>query len=56
LTPHVPTDTFFARGFGGRLITIIPSRDAVIVMSNLACVEDTEAIAKLVGDVLKALP
>jgi CubicO group peptidase (beta-lactamase class C family) len=56
VTPHVPTDTFFARGFGGQLITIIPSRDAVIVMSNIAYVKDTEAIAKLLGDILKALP
>ena len=55
VTPHVPTDTFFARGFGGQLITIIPSRDTVVVMSNLAYVEDTEAIAKLLGDILKAL-
>jgi CubicO group peptidase (beta-lactamase class C family) len=56
VTPHLPADTFFARGFGGQLITIIPSRDAVIVMSNLAYVTDAEPIAKLLGDALKALP
>jgi CubicO group peptidase (beta-lactamase class C family) len=55
VTPHLPTDTFFARGFGGQLITIIPSRDAVIVMSNLAYANDVEPIAKLLGDVVKAL-
>jgi CubicO group peptidase (beta-lactamase class C family) len=56
VTPHLPADTFFARGFGGQLIAIIPSRDAVIVMSNLAYVEDVEPIAKLLGDIVKALP
>jgi CubicO group peptidase (beta-lactamase class C family) len=56
VTAFLPTDTFFARGFGGQLITIIPSRDAVIVMSNLAYTEDTGPIPKLLGDILNALP
>ncbi len=56
VTPHVPADTFFARGFGGQLIAIIPSRDTVIVMSNLAYGHSAEPIAKLLGDILSALP
>lgn len=56
VTDLVPTDTFFARGFGGQLIAIIPSRDAVVVMSNAAYTEDTAPIPRLLGDILKALP
>lgn len=56
VTPLLPTDTFFARGFGGQLIAIIPSRDAVIVMLNAAYTEDVAPIPKLLGDILNALP
>lgn len=56
VTPHLPTDTFFARGFGGQLITIIPSRDAVIVMLNAAYTEDVSPIPLLLADIVKALP
>jgi CubicO group peptidase (beta-lactamase class C family) len=56
ITPLIPTDAFFARGFGGQLITIIPSRDVVVVMSNVSYVDDTAPIPKLLGDILNALP
>ncbi|NOT41602.1 MAG: serine hydrolase [Alphaproteobacteria bacterium] len=56
VTPLLPTDTFFARGFGGQLITIVPSRDAVIVMLSAAYTEDVAPIPKLLGDILNALP
>lgn len=56
VTPLLPTDTFFARGFGGQLITIIPSRDTVIVTLNAAYTEDGSPIVKLLSDTLNALP
>jgi CubicO group peptidase (beta-lactamase class C family) len=56
ITPLIPTDAFFARGFGGQLITIVPSRDAVIVTLNAAYTEDTSPIVKLLADTLNALP
>jgi CubicO group peptidase (beta-lactamase class C family) len=56
VTPLLPLDTFFARGFGGQLITIVPSRDVVIVMLNAAYTEDVSPIAQLLGDILNALP
>lgn len=56
ITPLLPTDTFFARGFGGQLIAIVPSRDAVIVMLNAAYTEDVSPIPQLLGDILNALP
>ena len=56
ITPLVPSDTFFARGFGGQLIAIVPSRDTVIVMLNVAYTEDVSSIPKLLGDILNALP
>lgn len=56
ITPLLPSDVFFARGFGGQLITIIPSRDAVIVTLNAAYTEDAAPIVKLLSDTLNALP
>jgi CubicO group peptidase (beta-lactamase class C family) len=51
----LPTDMFMARGFGGQFIAVIPSRDAIIVMLNVAYAGDTKPITALVADVLKAL-
>ena len=42
MTPALPEDTFYARGFGGQLIGIIPSRDVVIVMMNAAYTDDAQ--------------
>ena len=52
----LPTDMFMARGFGGQFIAVVPSRDAIIVMLNVAYTGDTKPIIALVADVLKALP
>jgi CubicO group peptidase (beta-lactamase class C family) len=56
IAEDVPVDAFFARGFGGQLILIVPSRDVVIVMLNAAYSDDASAIVKLLADILKALP
>jgi len=56
ISTQIPEDTFFARGFGGQLIAVVPSHDAVIVMLNAAYVDDASAIIQLVADILKALP
>lgn len=56
VTDRVPADTFFARGFGGQLITIIPTRDTVIVMLNAAYTDDIRPIPEFLGSVLSALP
>jgi CubicO group peptidase (beta-lactamase class C family) len=53
---ELPEDAFYARGFGGQLIAIIPSRDAVIVMMNAAYTDDGRPIIALLADILKALP
>jgi CubicO group peptidase (beta-lactamase class C family) len=56
VTSLLPEGTYFARGFGGQLIAIVPSRDAVLVMLNAAYTEDIGPIPKLLGDILNALP
>ena len=56
LSPDLPDDLFMARGFGGQFIAIVPSRDAVIVMLNVAYSNDNAPIIALVADILKALP
>ena len=56
MSAELPPDAFYARGFGGQLIAIIPSRDVVIVMLNAAYTDDASAIIHLLADILKALP
>ena len=56
LSPDLPDDLFMARGFGGQLIVIVPSRDAIIVMLSADYSDDNDPIVALVADVLKALP
>lgn len=56
IAESIPEDTFLARGFGGQLITIVPSRDAVVVMLNAAYTNDNKPIVDLVANVLSALP
>jgi len=53
---ELPEDAFYARGFGGQLIAIVPSRDAVIVMLNAAYTDDARPIIALLANILKALP
>jgi CubicO group peptidase (beta-lactamase class C family) len=56
IAEDIPEDAFFARGFGGQLILIVPSRDIVVVMLNAAYSDDASAIVQLLGDILKAMP
>lgn len=56
ISPDIPADTFMARGFGGQLIAIIPSRDIVLVMSNAAYTDDAQPIVTLVANLVKAAP
>lgn len=56
IAPELPEDLFLARGFGGQLIAIIPSRDAVIVMLNASYTDDSRPIVLLMRDILDALP
>ncbi|MBP6012437.1 MAG: serine hydrolase [Alphaproteobacteria bacterium] len=56
IAENIPEDTFLARGFGGQLITIVPSRDAIVVMLNAAYTDDNKPIVNLVANVLSALP
>lgn len=52
----LPDDMFMARGFGGQLIAIIPSRDAIIVILNADYTNENKPVAALMADILKALP
>lgn len=55
LSDKLPPDLFFARGFGGQLIIVLPSHDAVIVMLNASYGDDTSPIIDLVADILAAI-
>lgn len=56
ITVKFADDVYFARGFGGQLIVVSPSKDAVIVMSNGAYGNENEVIVDLLADVLNAIP
>lgn len=56
ISARLPEDLFLARGFGGQIIAIIPSRDAVLVMLNANYAEDASPIIDLVASVLDLLP
>jgi hypothetical protein len=55
--PHAPADTFFARGYMGQFVVVVPSRRLVIVRLAISAVkgDDIEAADRLVGEVLSAL-
>jgi CubicO group peptidase (beta-lactamase class C family) len=55
VSDKLPADMFFARGFGGQLIAIAPSHDAVIVMLNASYGDENGAIIDLFADVLSAI-
>lgn len=55
ISDKLPCDMYFARGFGGQLIAIAPSHDAVIVMLNAAYTDDVQPIVDLMADVIAAL-
>ncbi len=56
LSADLPDDLFLARGFGGQVIAIVPSRDAIIVLLSAAYADDSSPIVTLVADILKTLP
>ncbi len=55
VSDKLPEDVFFARGFGGQLIVIAPSQDAVIVMLNSFYGEESGPIVDLIADVFGAI-
>jgi CubicO group peptidase (beta-lactamase class C family) len=55
ISDKLPCDIYFARGFGGQLIAIAPSQDAVIVMLNAAYTDDIAPIIDLMANILGAL-
>lgn len=55
LSDKLPEDLYFARGFGGQLVAVVPSHDAVIVMLNASYGDESEPIIDLVADVLAAV-
>lgn len=56
ISEKLPDDLFLARGFGGQIIAIIPSLDAVVVMLNVNYSDDASAIVDLVAGLLSELP
>jgi CubicO group peptidase (beta-lactamase class C family) len=53
-----PRDAFFARGFMGNFIVVIPSQRLVIVRLSVSHErgDDIEETNRLVGEILAALP
>lgn len=56
ISARLPEDLFLARGFGGQIIAIIPSRDAVVVMLNANYADDPSPVVDLVATILDLLP
>ena len=46
---------YFARGFGGQLIAIAPSQDAVIVMLNATYSDEIQPIVDLFAELIRAI-
>lgn len=55
ISEKLPCDMYFARGFGGQLIAIAPSQDAVVVMLNAAYTDEAQPIVDLMADIVDAL-
>jgi len=55
VSDKLPCDMYFARGFGGQLIGIVPSQDAVIVMLNVHYSDDAQPIIDLFADLIDAI-
>jgi CubicO group peptidase (beta-lactamase class C family) len=54
--PHAPPDTFFARGFMGQYVVVVPSERLVVVRFGVSHVkgDDVESADRLVADVVQA--
>jgi CubicO group peptidase (beta-lactamase class C family) len=55
LSDKLPEDLYFARGFGGQLVAVVPSHDTVIVMMNASYGDESQPIIDLMVDVLGAI-
>ncbi|MDZ4867514.1 MAG: serine hydrolase [Alphaproteobacteria bacterium] len=55
LSDKLPEGLYFARGFGGQLVAVVPSHDAVIVMMNASYGDDSQPIIDLMVDVLSTI-
>lgn len=55
ISDRLPDDIYFARGFGGQLIAVAPSHDAVIVMLSAAYTDDPAPIVDLFAGILGRL-
>jgi CubicO group peptidase (beta-lactamase class C family) len=55
--PHAPRDTFFARGFEGQYVVVIPSRNLVITRFGDSAIpgDDIENMDRLVAAVVAAI-
>ena len=56
--PRAPADAFFARGFMGNFVVVVPSRRLVLVRLSVSTHrgDDIEETDRIVGEVLDALP
>jgi CubicO group peptidase (beta-lactamase class C family) len=55
--PHAPHDAFFARGFMGQFVVIIPSRHLVVTRFGASAVrgDDIESMDRLIADIIAAI-
>ena len=56
--PSAPADTFFARGFMGQYVVVVPSRQLVLVRLSVSTQrgDDIEETDRIVREVLAVLP
>ena len=56
--PGAPADTFFARGFMGNFVVVVPSRRVVLVRLSVSTQrgDDIAETDRIVAEVLQALP
>jgi CubicO group peptidase (beta-lactamase class C family) len=56
--PGAPADAYFARGYLGQFIVIVPSLDLVVVRLGISYRHggDIETVGEMVGEIAAALP